>query len=70
MPGHSALARRSVFRLDCRIPAQLGGRYAGGTDANQQLTFARSRLREFGLRSEPGPCVELFTCIAFIFKDR
>ena len=48
MPRHCALARRSIFRLCRRIPAQLSGRYAGGANANEQLTFARPRLRELG----------------------
>ena len=69
MPGHSALARGSIFRLSGRIPAQFGGRYASGTDANQQLAFGGLRLRELGC-DKRWSLGRVFTCIAFIESSR
>ena len=48
MPGYSALARASIFRMRGRIPIQFGVRYAHSTDADQQFAFAWLRLRQLG----------------------
>ena len=45
MPGHRALARRSILRLRGRKPAQLGGRYSSGAHADQDLACSGLRLR-------------------------